>query len=127
VVLKKLASFAMAVVLTATLLWGGCLSCAQYFMFPSISAKTCCMPSGHCEDKGSKPSSNEECRIQSLSAAETGPVPAGASIPVSFVDSLPALAPASTVPLRLAAWGRAISPNQFIPPDLCLLHSVFRV
>ena len=123
----KGSSFAMAVVLTATLLWGGCLSCAQYLVSPSISAKTCCMPSGHCEDKGSKPSSTEECRTQLLTAAETGPVPAGASIPVSFVDSLPALVPASTVPARLAAWGRANSPNHFVPPDLCLLHSVFRV
>ena len=30
----------------ATLVWGGCISCDEYFMWPG--AKSCCSPDGHC-------------------------------------------------------------------------------
>lgn len=125
--LRKIASFGMAIVLTATLLWGGCISCAQYFMFPSISAKTCCMPSGHCKDKPSKPSSQEECRIQSLAFAKAPVVPEQAAIPVSSFAVLPAQTPTSRVALRLDARGDTYPANQASPPGLYLLHSVFLI
>src|SRR5882672_1627916 len=34
----------------ATLLWGGCVSCSQFFMFPG-SQKGCCDKAGQCEKR----------------------------------------------------------------------------
>jgi hypothetical protein len=125
-VLKKIASFGMATVLMATLLWGGCLSCAQYFMFPSMGAKACCTPSGECKDRPSRPSSQEECRIQPLALAQAPTTPERGSTLSSFA-ALPALATKSTVALRLGVWDKAFPANLTSPPDLCLLHSVLRI
>ena len=121
--LRKIASSGLALILTVTLLWGGCLSCAQYFMFPSISAKTCCMPSGHC--KGTPvavPSSQGECRIQALALTKAPAVPSNP------VPSL-AVSPLRIDPLIASAQVnfQIRSLNQASPPDLCLLLSVFRI
>ena len=37
--------------MVATLLWGGCISCPQFFMFPSAekAEKSCCQKNGQCE------------------------------------------------------------------------------
>jgi hypothetical protein len=126
-VLKKIASFGMAIVLMATLLWGGCLSCAQYFMFPSVGAKACCTPSGECKDtRPSRPSSQEACRIQPLSLTQAPMTPERGSTPSSFAAAQ-ALDTNSTIALRLDVRDHARSADQSSPPDLCLLHSVLRI
>jgi hypothetical protein len=115
----------MATVLMATLLWGGCLSCAQYFMFPSVGAKTCCTPPGECKDTPSKPFSQGECRIQPVALAKATATPDRASI-LSPLAVLPALAPTMAT-LRLDVRKKACPANQASPPDLCLLHSILRI
>jgi hypothetical protein len=125
-VLRKIAICGMAVLVTATLLWGGCLSCAQYFMFPSISAKTCCAAPGSCKRTPSKPSPEEECRIQPLALAKAPATPERAST-LPSIAVLPAQVSASTVTLQLDLRRRAHPANQASAPDLCLLHSVLRV
>jgi hypothetical protein len=125
-VLRRIASYGMAVVLVATLLWGGCLSCAQYFMFPSMGAKTCCTPSGECKDTPSKPFSQGECRIQPVALAKAPATPDRVLILLPFAV-LPALAPTSMATLRLDIREKARPANQASPPDLCLLHSILRI
>jgi hypothetical protein len=116
----------MAILLTATMLWGGCLSCAQYFMFPSLSAKTCCTPSGHCRDKTPQPSSGKECLIQSAAPSKTLSSASDASVLLSWT-ALPALAPASNMTPHFEAASTAGRASNASPPDLCLLHSTFRI
>ena len=117
----------MALLLMATLLWGGCLSCAQYFMFPSMSAKICCMPSGECKkEKHSKPSSPEECRIQPLAFAKAAATPERVSILSGFM-ALSAQAPTPPASLLADFREKTCLAYQASPPDLCLLHSALRI
>jgi hypothetical protein len=114
----------MAIVLTATMLWGGCLSCSQYFMFPmfpTARAKSCCLPSGGCKDKPAKSSSQAECVIQAMAPAKAP------AVPLSSFTVLPASAPVLRVAARLDARRDDGPSHQTSPPDLFLLHSVFRI
>src|SRR5438067_10242355 len=47
IVLRTISNFGMSFLLAVTLLWGGCLSCSQYFMFPNAKAG-CCKPASGC-------------------------------------------------------------------------------
>lgn len=127
-VLRKIANLAVAVMLTATLLWGGCLSCAQYFMFPGGVEKSCCMPSGDCKKTQNSPAPQRECRIQPMALKAAPPQLLHASI---LENSSFVLPPQATV-LTIAAtfphtYRNTRSTNLPAPPDLCLLHSVFRI
>lgn len=46
--------------LVATLIWGGCISCDQFFMFSG--SHNCCNPDGHCKKEPGKNSSGRECK-----------------------------------------------------------------
>ena len=85
--MRKVANLAMALVLAATMLWGGCLSCSQYFMLASAAGKDCCEP-GKCKKTQSKPSAQDECTIQqvALKSAPTVPVQPSVQI-VSLANS----------------------------------------
>ena len=45
----RLANSLLSLLILITLIWGGCISCEQYFMWSG--AKTCCAPDGHCKRK----------------------------------------------------------------------------
>jgi hypothetical protein len=118
----------MTLLLAATLLWGGCLSCAQYFMFPSASAKTCCMPSGECRNKqSSQAPSPKECSIQALARTDARVDLEHASIVVSSLAVLPHQILPAASRFSFQARGNAGFNPEASPPDLCLLNSVFRV
>jgi len=125
ITVRKIATCAMTVVLIATLLWGGCLSCSQYFMFPAVAANDCCAPSGHCKDGPARPSTNE-CRLQPVALVHQQAVPDHAvSIALTAVQMPPLLeAPGF---LRAGPIARAGSISHSPPPDLLVLHSVFRI
>jgi hypothetical protein len=127
-VLKKFATCTLAILLTATLLWGGCLSCANYFMLPSISTADCCAPTSHCKEKNKPaPSSQEGCRIQAVAPSKAGPIVP--HTPVLFAHFTPVIVPVGiwAVSSAHAVSAPAVPPGNFSPPDLCLLHSVFRI
>ena len=114
----RIANLVMALALTASLLWGGCLSCTQYFMSPA--RKSCCEP-GKCRKSQSKPSAPEACLIQPMALKDAPAMPARTSAQVAFVDILPALALASTVPFRQLNFHRGtVLPDPQPPPDLCI-------
>jgi hypothetical protein len=113
----------MTLMLMATLLWGSCLSCAQFFMFPRTASKVCCLPSGKCKPH-SKQSPPEECRLQPMAAKDAQSI----EKPTATLDSsLPLKLPSSP----MGAWLSDAPARQFeqqgSPPDLSLLYSVFRI
>ena len=117
----------MAMLLMATLLWGGCLSCAQYFMFPGGSAKHCCEPSGECKETKQR-SAPQECILQPFDLQHVQISPDHASILAASVS--PAVLPSvfaisSDSYLSSQVEQRALDHRP--PPDLQLLHSVFRI
>lgn len=52
-VIRTLFNLLLSALMIATLLWGGCVSCPQFFMFPT--AKKDCCKAGHCERPKSQP------------------------------------------------------------------------
>src|SRR5690242_5814699 len=57
---RALSSSLLSLLLVITLLWGGCISCEQYFMFGQSHG--CCNPDGHCKRKAPvKNSTGREC------------------------------------------------------------------
>jgi hypothetical protein len=46
---RAFANSLLSLMMLATLVWGGCISCDEYFMWPG--AKTCCSPNGRCKTK----------------------------------------------------------------------------
>jgi hypothetical protein len=117
-----IARYLMSVLMTATLLWGGCLSCPLFFGPGVTAAKNCCHPHGGCNEKPGETKPAAACSIQSaiLSANKA----AVAATPVLSVSPLmpvwqPVTARTASYPIALADRGS--------PPDLNLLHSVLRI
>lgn len=117
---RTLASSLLSLLLLTTLVWGGCLSCEQYFMF--AGAKRCCAPDGHCKTKTpTQKNSGRECRQIDFDHQKSADLRADMPV-VAFVPvDLPLLAVKT-----LATW-RAASPVEPSPPDLQILHSTFKI
>lgn len=63
--LRGSANLLLSVLLVATLLWGGCIACPQFFQ-PPIAKKSCCDPAGHCKRTKTNPSEQKPCHFQQL-------------------------------------------------------------
>src|SRR5437764_15078900 len=61
--LRRSANVLVSVLLVATLLWGGCVACPQFFQ-PPIAKKSCCDPAGHCKRTKTDPSQQKPCQFQ---------------------------------------------------------------
>ena len=111
--MKQAASRAMAILLTAILLWGGCLFCVQ--------AKSCCDPAGGCKQAKSRTTAQVGCSTQAFSEtkAPSSPQP----LPQVAELASPVRGPVVDV-LQTVAWTPQ-RPDP--PPDLNLLHSIFRI
>jgi hypothetical protein len=117
---RAFASSLLSLLLLATLVWGGCISCEQYFMFGG--AKSCCSPNGHCKTKTPTPqNSNRDCKQIAFDHHKS----------LDLHMDLPAMAvaklelPAHPI-ATLEPWpGR--DPIEPSPPDLEILHSTFRI
>src|SRR5215510_2950234 len=95
-VLRSIASSLLSLVVVATFLWGGCVSCEQYFMFPG-KHQPCCTKSGQCERPGKTSPKPEkvDCNRLPLQRTATTHIPAPALLPtlvVPAVQHLPVLA-----------------------------------
>ena len=62
-VARSITSATLSLLMFTTLLWGGCISCDQFFMVGS-TATNCCDPDGHCKDESSPTRSDlsKECK-----------------------------------------------------------------
>ncbi|SRR5579884_2572899 len=118
--LRALASLLLSLLLVTTVIWGGCLSCEQYFMFGQSHG--CCNPDRHCKRKAPvKDNSIRDCK-QIAFHHQAGidlhfdfPLVSGEAIalPAGNMEGLP-------------HW-RDVLPIDPSPPDLQLLHSTFLI
>ena len=104
----------------STLLWGGCVSCEQYFMLGQPHG--CCNPDGHCKTKSpSKSKSGASCSQIAFDHQKS--IDLQFDLPVTthaaFELPLPEIA--------VQAQRRANRPADPLPPELNLLHSVFLI
>src|SRR4051812_6995124 len=79
-VLRSMASSVLSLFVVATFLWGGCVSCDQYFMLPG-KHQPCCNKSGQCErpGKNSPKPEKQDCNrlpFERTAAAHVVPMPA---------------------------------------------------
>jgi hypothetical protein len=117
--LRTAIHFGFALLLAVTLVWGGCVSCSQYFMFAG-SRDNCCHPSGHC---GKVPAPAKGCNIQPMAVVKAPSLAA----PALSAAVLPAAIPVPSPYSRPGASGAALPPSDASPPDLCLRYSILRI
>jgi hypothetical protein len=117
---RALANSLLSLLLAATLLWGGCISCEQYFMVKG--SKDCCNPDGHCKTKNPvKGSVDRECKQIAFDHQKS----------IDLHVDLPVVAILTIEPLGLEISTLQPSyearPVDTSPPDLQLLHSTFLI
>jgi hypothetical protein len=104
----------------ATLLWGGCVSCPQYFMFPTAT-KDCCK-SGHCDrTKSQRNAPAKQCNRMAF--AVHGFVQLHAELPAAVIPVGDLVRPAIVVSPA------AMMPElvEHSPPELQVLNSLFLI
>ena len=113
----------LSLLMVATLLWGGCISCPQFFMFPTAekAEKSCCQKNGQCE-RPAKTAPAKECKRMPLE-------PQGFASAHADLAVVPVIASAVVLPPLLDYSSAAPRPEAPIsdhsPPDLNVLHSTF--
>jgi hypothetical protein len=124
-VLRTFANSLLSLLLVATFLWGGCVSCEQYFMFPGKQLHACCNKSGQCERPGKTPAKPEKQDCNRLPFARSGSahqLHPPAIAPVAIADVvLPLDTP---MVLRVSALEKLLEPS---PPDLQALNATFLI
>jgi hypothetical protein len=117
---RALASSLLSLLLVTTALWGGCVSCEQYFMFHGT--KECCNPDGHCKTKASaKSNSGRECSQIAFDHQKS--IHLHIDLPVVAVLRVQLPVPAIQTFSRL----HDSTPVDPSPPDLQVLHSSFLI
>ena len=119
--LRAFASSLLSLLLLATFVWGGCISCEQYFMWPSD--KSCCSPDGHCKTKKApvKQDPGRECKQMAFDHQKA----------IDHHIDLPVIAVVAVdVPIHIVeafAQGHGIDAIEPSPPDRQILHSIFLI
>jgi hypothetical protein len=116
---RAFASALLSLLLLTTLVWGGCISCDQYFMWPG--AKSCCSPDGHCKTKTSPESS--KCDCTQIAFDQDKSLDFSIDLPVIAVVKIE-LPTRAVDPLERWRGATSIEPS---PPDLQILNSTFLV
>lgn len=120
IVIRAISSSVLSLLLVATLLWGGCISCPQFFMFPKAE-KNCCNKAGQCE-RTSKTAPVKECKRMPLESQAFAHAELAA---VVFTADNEVLVPA---PGDVSHTVYPDSPVvEHSPPDLNVLHSTFLI
>jgi hypothetical protein len=118
--LRALASSLLSLLLVTTLLWGGCVSCEQYFMFGQSHG--CCNPDGHCKKKAPvKSGAGRDCNQIAFNHQKS--IDLHFDLPAVTVERI-ALPVPRTESLRLRRDALPLDPS---PPDLQVLHSIFLI
>lgn len=107
--------------MVATLLWGGCLSCSRFFMFPGATSD-CCNKTGQCE-RPTNSAPQKECNRMPLGLQ--GAVHVHAELGVATVaEAVYIVQPVASV--RLAATHHTLV-LEHSPPDLNVLNATFLI
>jgi len=117
---RAFANLIFCLLLVSTTVWGGCISCEQYFMWPG--AKTCCAPNGHCKTKPFKSSQRaRECNQIAFDHQKSADLHIDLPVASIAASDLPAR---TFLPLTGWPGPRPLAPS---PPDLQVLHSTFLI
>ena len=120
---RSIASSVLSLFVVATFLWGGCVSCEQYFMFPG-KHQPCCNKSGQCERPGKnspKPEKQDCNRLPFERTAAAHVLSMTAVLPVSVVPQAPQFSPA----LMRFTFSEVLPDAS--PPDLQALNVTFLI
>jgi hypothetical protein len=117
--LRGLLSTGAAVVLTATLLWSGCVSC-QPLIAPRASAQGCCDSQGKCKTPSRQDVAAKPCRYATPALDDYAPVPPDLAVEVPAAEPSLALPAVTTQPVRVVDTGPS-------PPELFVLNTSFRI
>jgi hypothetical protein len=123
-VLRRIANSVLSLMVVATFMWGGCVSCEQYFMFPG-KHQPCCNKSGQCERPGktSTKSEKRECnRLPLDRGGNAHAVPLPAILPESSTHGIQQFSPPAL--FRVIAFEVLLDPS---PPNLQALNATFLI
>jgi hypothetical protein len=118
---KAFASSVLSLLLLTTLVWGGCISCEQYFMFGG--PKSCCSPDGHCKTK--KPASPQNARVDCNQIAFDHQKSVDLHIDLPVVSAVQVELPVPAVAQLTRRHATYLAEPS--PPDLQVLHSTFLI
>jgi hypothetical protein len=120
-VLRAISSSLISLLLVATMLWGGCVSCPQFFMFPKVE-KSCCNKAGQCE-RPSKSAPAKECKRMPFEFQGYS-VHVEWAVSILTTDRLGLIPPAIHVVLVNHFETSELAPS---PPDLNVVNSTFLI
>ena len=115
----------LSLLVLATFMWGGCVSCKQYYMFPGKRQQSCCNNSGKCERPGKAPTKPEKQDCNRLPLGRGGTVhtvPPPAALPPLIAAIVQPLSPPALV--RVLAFEVLLDPS---PPNLQSLNATFLI
>ena len=117
---RTLASSLLCLLLLTTVVWGGCISCEQFFMWPGV--KSCCSANGQCKTKKTQASqTGRECKQIAFEHQKSVDLHVDlAAVAISPSDVL------TRVAEPLIRWS-GVSPIEPSPPDLQALHATFLI
>ncbi len=118
--MRPLAASGAIALLTATLLWGGCLSCPQFFMVGQ-SKQSCCDSDGKCRRTPAKQEQTQECRKMPFSHPEQAA--SGIALPAAVLVSTVFLSDVITEQHLV----EAPKPVEHSPPDLLALNATLLI
>jgi hypothetical protein len=117
---RAISSSLLSALMLATMLWGGCISCPRFFMFPSTK-KDCCN-AGRCDNsKPQKSAPGKECKRMPLEPAGSAQV--DAELPVAVTASIDVVEPPAARPPAV----NGILLVEHSPPDLQVLNATFLI
>lgn len=118
---RAFSSSLLSLLLVATLVWGGCISCEQYFMWPG--AKGCCAPDGHCKTQKAPTNqpSDRECKQIAFDHQKS----IDHHIDLQVIAVVVVDMPIHTVDAFERSHGT--NPIEPSPPDLQVLHATFLI
>ena len=124
--LRAIANSLLSLMVVATFMWGGCVSCEQYFMFPGKQKQDCCNKSGQCERPGKtspKPEKQDCNRLPLGPGGNAHAMPLPAILPTTIAGET-GLQPFSPALFRVSAFEFLLDPS---PPDLQALNATFLI
>jgi hypothetical protein len=119
-VLRALSSSLLSLLLVITAVWGGCVSCEQFFTLGRSHG--CCNPAGNCKrSPGQKGGSERECKLIAFDKQKG--IDLHFDLPAVHVERIARSVRWVEV---LTTWRDSVPPDSS-PPGLQVLNSVFLV
>jgi hypothetical protein len=119
-VIRAIPNLLLSLLMVATLLWGGCVSCSRFFMFPS--AKTDCCSKGKCE-RPTNSAPQKECNRMPLGLQGATHGHAELAM-VAVAETVDIAQPPA--PIRFAVT-QGTPLLEHSPPDLNVLNATFLI